>query len=142
MFTSYGIVKSDQPNVNVRHILIEPADTSSEGSESSAVEDSAAEEASEEAAWADAEEEAERIYEEWKSGDATEESFGELANTYSADTGSNTTGGLYEDVYPGQMVTEFNDWCFDTSRQPGDTAIIRTSYGYHIMYYVGATENY
>lgn len=142
MFTSYGIEKSDQPNVNVRHILIEPADTSSEGSESSAVEDSAAEEASEEAAWADAEEEAERIYEEWKSGDATEESFGELANTYSADTGSNTTGGLYEDVYPGQMVTEFNDWCFDTSRQPGDTAIIRTSFGYHIMYYVGATENY
>lgn len=142
MFTSYGIEKSDQPNVNVRHILIEPADTSSEDSESSAVEDSAAEEASEEAAWADAEAEAKRIYEEWKSGDATEESFGELANTYSADTGSNTTGGLYEDVYPGQMVTEFNDWCFDTSRQPGDTAIVETSYGYHIMYYVGTTENY
>lgn len=142
MFEAYGIEKSELPNVNVRHILIEPAATETESEESSAVEDSAVEDANEEAAWADAEAEAERIYEEWKAGDATEESFGELANTYSADTGSNTTGGLYEDVYPGQMVEEFNDWCFDSNRKPGDTAIVETSYGYHIMYYVGATENY
>ena len=40
------------------------------------------------------------------------------------------------------MVEEFNDWCFDKSRKAGDTAIIKTSYGYHIMYYVGATDNY
>ena len=35
------------------------------------------------------------------------------------------------------MVTEFNDWCFDAARQPGDTGIIESTYGYHIMYYVG-----
>ena len=35
------------------------------------------------------------------------------------------------------MVTEFNDWCFDESREPGDTGIVKTSYGYHIMYFVG-----
>ena len=33
------------------------------------------------------------------------------------------------------MVTEFNDWCFDSQRQPGDTGIVKTSYGYHIMYF-------
>ena len=140
-FTAYGIEKSDLPNVNVRHILIQPADTST-NLEGSAAEDSADEAASEEAAWADAKAQAEEIYKEWKSGDATEESFGELANTYSTDGGSNTSGGLYQDVYPGQMVEEFNDWCFDKSRKAGDTAIIKTSYGYHIMYYVGATDNY
>ena len=34
------------------------------------------------------------------------------------------------------MVTEFNDWIFDEARKPGDTGIIETTYGYHIMYYV------
>ena len=33
------------------------------------------------------------------------------------------------------MVTEFNDWCFDESRQPGDTGIVETSYGVHVMYF-------
>ncbi len=136
MFTSYGIEKSEQPNVNVRHILIQPADNDADA------EDSAAEQESEEAAWSDAEAEAQRILKEWKDGEATEESFGELANTYSTDGGSNTNGGLYEDVYPGQMVQEFNDWCFDPDRKTGDTDIVKTSYGYHILYFVGATENY
>ena len=35
------------------------------------------------------------------------------------------------------MVTEFNDWVFDTERKEGDTGIVKTTYGYHIMYYVG-----
>ena len=35
------------------------------------------------------------------------------------------------------MVTEFNDWCFDPSRQPGDTGVVETSYGAHVMYFVG-----
>ena len=62
-----------------------------------------------------------------------------LANEKSTDTGSNTNGGLYEDVYPGQMVTAFNDWCFDSARKSGDTGIVETTYGYHVIYYVGTT---
>ena len=45
-------------------------------------------------------------------------------------------GGLYTDVYPGQMVAEFNNWCFDESRQVGDTGVVKTDYGYHVMYFV------
>ena len=82
---------------------------------------------------------AEELLAEWQAGDATEDSFAELANSNSSDTGSNTTGGLYEDVYPGQMVTNFNDWCFDASRKAGDTGIVQSDYGYHIMYFVGGT---
>ena len=37
------------------------------------------------------------------------------------------------------MVTAFNDWCFDTARQPGDTGVVKTEYGYHVMYFVGST---
>lgn len=43
---------------------------------------------------------------------------------------------------PGQMVTEFNDWCFDESRQPGDTGIVETSYGVHVMYFDGFGNSY
>lgn len=128
MFTAYGIEKSELPNVNVRHILIQP-ETDDEGNIS-------------DEAWDTAKSEAEPNLGEWNAGDATEDSFGELANTYSVDSGSNTNGGLYEDVYPGQMVTEFNDWCFSADRKTGDTDIVKTDYGYHILYYVNATEDY
>ncbi|NJP40718.1 hypothetical protein HCH52_06595 [Oscillospiraceae bacterium HV4-5-C5C] len=42
----------------------------------------------------------------------------------------------YTDVYRGEMVKSFEDWCYDPSRQPGDTGIVESSYGYHVMYYV------
>ncbi|MBR2977814.1 MAG: peptidylprolyl isomerase, partial [Oscillospiraceae bacterium] len=50
-------------------------------------------------------------------------------------------GGLYENVTKGQMVRSFNDWCFDAARKPGDTGIVETEYGYHVMYFVGEGEN-
>ncbi len=75
---------------------------------------------------------------QWKAGEATEDSFAALANELSEDGGSNTNGGLYTKIYKNQMVTEFNDWCFDESRQPGDTGIIyNENTGYHVMYFVG-----
>ena len=79
--------------------------------------------------------EAEEILAEYEAGEQTAEAFAELAETYSSDTGSNTNGGLYEEVYQGEMVDSFNDWCFDESRQPGDTGIVESDYGYHIMYF-------
>lgn len=94
---------------------------------------------------AEAKKTSEDILAEWKSGEATEESFAELANKYSDDTGSNTNGGLYENFKPGSMVKEFNDWCFDESRKPGDTTIVYNegSYtGFHIIYFVGEGEIY
>ncbi len=114
-------------NVSVRHILIEPE----------AADETATGYTDEE--WADAEAKANDVYALWQQN-PTEDYFAELANERSADPGSNTTGGLYEDFPSNQMVAEFSDWCFDQSRQPGDTGIVKTSYGYHIMYFVGQTE--
>ena len=34
------------------------------------------------------------------------------------------------------MVDGFNDWIFDEARKPGDVAIVETTYGYHVMYFV------
>lgn len=119
ILSNYGVEKIDKNVVNVRHILIQPEDTESDES------------------WAAAEAEAQRIYDEWLAGDATEESFAALATEYTQDPGSQGSGGLYEGVYPGQMVTEFNDWCFADNRTVGDSGIVKTSYGYHIMYFSG-----
>ena len=84
---------------------------------------------------------AEDVLTEYEAGDKTAESFGELAKEYTADSNGDE-GGLYENIMPGQMVTEFNDWCFDESRQPGDTGIVETSYGVHVMYFDGFGNSY
>lgn len=84
---------------------------------------------------------AEEIYAEWQAGEATEESFAALAEQYSEDGGSNTNGGLYDTVMKGQMVEEFDEFCF-AGHESGDTAIVYGETlggyaGYHVMYYVG-----
>ena len=83
---------------------------------------------------------------DWKAGEATEETFAELANKNSEDTGSNQNGGLYEGVIYGKMVPEIENWLFDSARQPGDTEVVYVSNakysGAHILYYVGEGEQY
>lgn len=83
--------------------------------------------------------EAEKLLMEFRTGAMTELRFSDLANKHS-DDGDGTTGGLYEDVYPGQMVSAFNDWCFDPSRNAGDTSLVESEFGWHVMYFVGNTE--
>ncbi len=119
---------SDVHTMAVRHILFT--------TETAASDADAEETARVEAANAEARALAEQVYAEWQNGDQTEDSFAALAVEYSED-GSASEGGLITGVYPGQMVTEFDEWCFDESRKSGDHDLIETSYGYHIMYYVG-----
>ena len=80
--------------------------------------------------------EAEDVLKKFNEGDKSEDSFAALANEYNEDTGSTSNGGLYEHIYPGQMVTEFNDWVFDANRKAGDVEMVKTQYGYHIIYFV------
>ncbi len=121
-YAARGLLKCN--NINVRHILIQP-----EGEESTWTEET----------WKAAEQKTQEIYDGWLKN-PTEEAFATLAGEVTQDPGSAQTGGLYEDVGPGDMVPEFNDWCFDASRQVGDHGIVKTSYGYHIMYFVGQAE--
>lgn len=115
--------------VNVRHILIQPE----AGKLASGTEGYEAEQSELKAA---AKAKAEDILAQWKSGEATEDSFAQLAKEYSSD-GSKYVGGLYTRVYQGQMVSEFNDWIFDASRNVGDVDIVETTYGYHVMFFSG-----
>ena len=83
---------------------------------------------------------AEELLNEWKAGEATEASFAALAAEKSDDTGSTANGGLYEDIYPGQMVASFEDWCYAEGRKAGNTGIVETEYGCHIMYFVDDSD--
>lgn len=70
----------------------------------------------------------------------TEENFVKLTNenTEDVDTeGKPNNGGLYEGVTASSSYVEsFLNWSIDEARKAGDTGIIETEYGYHIMYYV------
>ena len=79
------------------------------------------------------------IMEQWKADGATEDAFIALASK-SEDAASSANGGLCENVFPGQMVASFNDWCFDPQRQAGDYEIVESEYGYHLMYFVGTSD--
>jgi parvulin-like peptidyl-prolyl isomerase len=83
---------------------------------------------------------ADEILAAWQAGEATEDSFAALAKEKSTDPGSASNGGLYEDIYPGQMVAAFEDWCFDPFRKAGDVEMVETEYGWHIMYFVKSHE--
>ena len=127
-----GTNDNTYPLANVRHILV-----NYEGGTTDEATGSTVYSEEEKAAAKDA---AEELLAQWNSGEKTEDSFATLANENSDDPGSNTTGGLYENVYPGQMVTNFNDWCFASDRKAGDTGIVDSDYGVHVMYYSGDSE--
>ena len=117
-YTVYYLAKTayrnDTPGRNIRHILF----TNSTYADDAKVNE---------------------VYAEWEAAGFTEEKFIELNNLYNEDS-SITNGGLYENVQEGQMVPEFNDWMFDSSRKTGDHGIVETTYGWHIMYYAGESE--
>jgi len=128
-YVESGITK-DGKYVDVRHVLFTPkGGTTDESGATVYSEDE----------WAACEAEAQNVMNAWTKGDCDEESFAAMANAYSEDPGSNTNGGLYQDVQQGQMVAEFDAWCFDEKRLPGHYGIVKTSYGYHLMYFVDST---
>lgn len=123
-----GITKEDETYmVDVRHILIQPVGDTEDATTYT------------DAQWEACRTEAQRILDLWLAGAADEESFAQLAGEYTQDPGSMYSGGLYANVSEGEMVDEFNDWIFAEDRQYGDTALVKTSYGYHVMFFCGTT---
>lgn len=111
---------------NVRHILISFTDDTSSSSEATDEQKKAAKASAEE------------IYKQWQSGAKTEDSFAALAKEKSKDTGSAADGGLISGITANSNYVEsFRNWATDSSRKAGDTGIIESEYGYHIMFYSG-----
>lgn len=114
--------KHDVDTVSVRHILFKTVDDENKPLEDDKIKA--------------AQENAKKTLAEWKAGDATEESFADYATELSEDEGSQANGGFIDGNVPGQNVPEFDKWIFDEARKEGDTEIVKTDYGYHIIYFV------
>lgn len=117
---------NSQDTVSVRHILI-----MAEADENGVYTDEAK---------AAAKAKAEEILAAFQAGEQSEAEFAVLASLYSEDSGSSGAGGLYTGIEPGQMVPEFDEFCF-ADHNYGDTGIVYGDNGgyagYHIMFYVG-----
>jgi hypothetical protein len=116
---------------NVRHILFafEGGTTDSDGNTVYS-----------EAEKASAKKKAEDLLAQWLAGDATEDSFAALVHDNTDDDGSKENGGLYEDINEDTTFVEpFLTWAL-ADHKAGDTEIIETEYGYHIMYYSSTDE--
>lgn len=145
----YLLLKTSEPVADesqvysVRHILVTPK---TDDEDAQATTDGKTEYTDEQ--WADAEKKANEILDEYNSTDKTEKDFAILAEKYSDDTESTSNGssglygGLYEGVSLGQMVPSFEEWALDSSRQFGDVGIVKSDYGYHIMFFVENTSKY
>lgn len=116
----------DTKEYGVRHILIEPQGGTADdfGTKTYTEEE-----------WEACRKEAQGILDGWLADGGTEDGFAALAKEKSTDTGSATNGGLYEGLTSEtNFVSEFKDWYLDQARQIGDSGLVKSIYGYHIMY--------
>ena len=114
-----------EPANDVRHILIQAGD---------GVNPTQAE-------YDEAEEKAQSVLDEWKAGEATEDSFAALVSANTSDTASASSGGLYSNITASSSYEQaFLDWAVDPARKPGDTGLVKTGYGWHIMYYSASKD--
>ncbi len=123
-----GITKDAGNYYNVRHILICPTGGTKGDNGQTVYPD---------AEWENCRAAAQKILDEYLADEkADEEAFANLAIKKSEDSGSAGNGGLYEMLTKDtNFVEEFKAWYMDESRKPGDTGLVKSVHGYHIMYF-------
>lgn len=128
MLANSGITKTSGNISDIRHILIIP-EGGTPGDDGYTVYT--------EEAWADCLIEAQKVLDEWKAGPATLESFIQMTGEYTEDTGYASNGGLYTDVRTDSgYVQAFEAWAADPNRKAGDCELVKSQFGYHVMYCV------
>lgn len=70
-----------------------------------------------------------------KSRRRNEGNFAVIARENTQDLGTQENGGLYCDITPGILPQALDTWLFDEARLPGDTAVLRSELGIHVMYF-------
>lgn len=144
----YIVLKTSKASVEenetytVRHILVAPESSSNSSSSTSEKTEYTDEQ------WATAKKKVDSILAKFNKTDKSEYEFAKLAEQYSTDSASTSSGsndsfgGLYESVTLGQMVPDFEKWSIDDSRKYGDTGIVKSDYGYHIMFFINDCPEY
>lgn len=87
------------------------------------------------------EEQGETVLDEWKNGEATEDSFAELADKYNNPDVTTAEGGLFDNMLTTSVPDEIAEWLEDGSRAYGDTTVIKPGDDYsYVLYYIGTDE--
>ncbi len=116
-FISRG--RDENPLVSMRHILLSVTENKDGTDDSAAVKVAI-----------------DDLYSQWENQGKTEEAFVSLAKAHTQDPGSKENGGLYENFSKGTMVSEIDTWLYD-NRRDQDSAVIKTDFGYHIVWFLG-----
>lgn len=87
------------------------------------------------AAKAEALAKANSILDEFKNGNKSEDDFKAL-ETRCLEDESAMEATAYYNVTKGYMVTEFENWIYG-ERTKGDCEIVETTYGYHVVFFIG-----
>ena len=88
--------------------------------------------------WTECEESAQKMLKDWSNYfRKSEGTFAELAYRNSADTATSLLGGAYQQIEKGTLLPELDSWLFDPARESGDTTVLRSELGIHILYYTG-----
>ncbi|MGN0977400.1 MAG: C39 family peptidase [Faecousia sp.] len=140
-YAEAGITGSSGSYVDIRHILLIPQEITLEDGTVETVSVAADGKVTcSEEAWEACRERAETLLSSWQSDrNASEATFAELAYQFD-ESGSRLNGGAYRQLRQGQLMKTLDAWCFEESRQSGDTVILRSDYGYHILYFSGSTQ--
>lgn len=139
----YVVMMVETPHLNeemlfsIRHLLVKVE--SSTDADGKTVEPTAEQ-------WKACEEKAQKYLDEYNKTDKSELAFAKLADEKSEDTastsaaGSEYYGGLLAQQSTGKLVAEFENWCLDAARKYGDVGLVKTQYGYHLIYYISNQE--
>lgn len=122
-------IVEDYNTVSYREIYIAPASQSGSYTD---------------AEWEDTRTRAQVVLDRFANEGGTEDTFIKLVKEESMDASVKFSGGLQKEIgkdYAGG--DEFDEWLFDPARKPGDNTLIKSDYGYHILYFkeVGRANN-
>ncbi len=122
--------KDDGNYYDVRHILITPTGGTTDEDGVTVYTD---------AEWEACRASAQLVLDGYLAGDNSEETFAKLAKQKSQDPGSAANGGLYTELTKDtNFVESFKNWYLDESRKVGDTGLVKSEHGYHVMYFSGS----
>lgn len=133
-FAESGVTKTSGDVYDVRHVLIVP-----EGG----TEDSDGNMTYSEEEWEACRAKAQALLDEWLEGEATEDTFAQLAVQHSEDSNTASSGGLYESLTSTSNVQEdIQDWYTKKGRQVGEYGLVKSDSGYHILYMSAIEEQW
>lgn len=88
-----------------------------------------------EKAKAEAKLKAETLLMEYRAGTMNEMRFADIATNHSDELDA-PEGGLYETLLPGVLADAVESWSCDPVRKPGDTTLVESEKGWHLIYFV------